>query len=110
MYCVCTFIVLAPELYYHIILCSHIPFLSDRLQSKTFSFPTDISSYRHGKVHPSIVGLHSPCWTLLQSLYLDNGHLERELRNKTENQPHFILQMYADREYKMFMVNVQLLL
>ena len=57
-----------------------------------------------------MVGLYSPCWTLLQSLYLDNGHLERELRNKTENQPHFILQMYADREYKMFMVNVQLLL
>ena len=41
---------------------------------------------------------------------VDNGHSERELQNKTENQPHFIPQMYANWEYKMFMVNVQSLL
>ena len=63
-------------------------------------------------IHPSI---HSGAlFAVLNAatIIVDNGHLEnlRELQIKTENQPHFIPQMYANWEYKMFMVNVQLLL
>ena len=51
-------------------------------------------------------------FTRFNLIIVDNGHSEnlRELQIKTENQPHFIPQMYANCEYKMFMVNVQLLL
>ena len=51
-------------------------------------------------------------FTRFNLIIVDNGHSEnlRELQIKTANQPHFIPQMYANWEYKMFMVNVQLLL